>query len=89
VTKSYHPRVHVPKPKFDSESAVRHTSQRCDTVRSVHLIAFVEMCIGKQRPDTFGIAFASMRHRGLGRNDIAPEPKSGSQRKQPAKKDPS
>jgi hypothetical protein len=64
---SYHPRVHVPKPKFDSESAVRHTSQRCDTVRSVHLIAFVEMCIGKQRPDTFGIAFASMRHRGLGR----------------------
>jgi hypothetical protein len=32
--------------KFDSESALRHT------LRSVRLIAFVEMCIGKQAAPT-------------------------------------
>jgi hypothetical protein len=64
------------------ESALRHT------LRSVRLIAFVEMYIGKTGcPDTFGIAFASIQCRGLGRNGFAPEPKSGSQRKQSAKRD--
>ena len=68
--------------QFDSESALRHT------LRSVRLIAFVEMCIGKTGcPDTFGIAFASIQCRGLGRNGFAPELKSGSQRKQSAKRD--
>jgi hypothetical protein len=62
--------------EFDGESALRHT------LRSVRLIEFVEMCIGKTGcPNTFGIAFASIRCRGVGRNGVAPEPKSGFQRK--------
>jgi hypothetical protein len=72
--------------KFDSESALRHTSRRCDTLSDRRALLRSSRCALESKLPRFGIVFASMQSRGLGRNGFAPEPKSGFQRKQSAKR---
>ena len=76
---------------LDRVSRNSTASPRCDT-RVCAATHGASYCVRRDVhrkagcPDTFGIAFASMQYRGLGRNGFAPEPKSGVQRKQSAKR---